>query len=152
MKIIPHQQPAGVSSEPRGLDKKTPAGEGSFGKVFDEAVQAQPTHAVKTSMPMAIQRPPVATIDRQVGIEEVNTQIDDSLAALDAYRDALADPEMNLREISPLLDTLEASGRQLDEQLAGLSSDADAPLRQIGAETSALIVAEKARFYSGTYN
>jgi hypothetical protein len=99
---------------------------------------------------MGIGRPPVVTNDAEARLQAVAAEVESSLSALEAYRDALADPHTNLRAVAPLLTALEAAGRRLDETLTDLP--ADAPLRQVGAQTSALIATEKGRFESGAYN
>lgn len=150
MKIVPPEQtPAKVPVKPT-LNQPQPEAGPSFGQILDQAVEQQPGLVHQPANSMAIQRPQVFPSDHQSALREAALQVETSLEALEAYRSTLLDPQATLRDMAPLMASLEAAQQALDEKLSNLPK-AD-PLHQIGDQTRSLIVAEKARFDSGIYH
>jgi LmbE family N-acetylglucosaminyl deacetylase len=122
----------------------------SFGQVLNQAVEQQPGRACESANAMAIHRPPALGASPQSQPHQASAaQVEASLDAIEAYCGALRDPQATLREMVPLMASLEAAQEALDETLSDLPRED--PLRQIGDQTRSLIVAEKARFTSGIY-
>lgn len=150
--IPPNPLPSATPQTP--TPKPASAGAGpTFGEVLDQAKAAAPQRPpmsapAKTTavnpVPMGSVAPP-QTIHAQA-----MDQVEESLAVLETYRLALANPQNSLRTVAPLVTDLDAAQRALDEKLADLPSGD--PLRQLGNQASAALVAETARFNSGIYN
>jgi hypothetical protein len=151
MKITPSDHaPANLPSK---IATKRPNQETgpSFGQVLNQAVEQHPGRVCESAKAMAIQRPPVvATGPQSLRHQASAAQVEASLDAMEAYCSALRDPQATLREMAPLMASLEAAQEALEEKLSVLPQED--PLRQIGDQTRSLIVAEKARFASGIYN
>lgn len=150
MKIHPADQNPEISpSRTAGRKPQTAAGP-AFEEVLKHTVQQQPTAVSSGSSPQQIQRPHIDFNRSQASLETSATQLEASLDTLEAYRCALADPCVNLREVAPLVASLEATAEALANELADLP--AHHPLRELGDQTRAAIHLEQIRFRSGTYN
>jgi hypothetical protein len=150
MKIMPPEQtPAKLAVKPAANQPQPEAGP-TFGQILDQAVDQPPGLVHQPANTMAIQRPQLFPSDHQSALGEASLQVEASLEALEAYRSALLDPQATLRDMAPLMASLEAAHQALDEKLSNLPKDDR--LHQIGDQTRSLIVAEKARFDSGVYN
>jgi hypothetical protein len=149
MKIMPPEQtPAKLPAKPAAKQPQPEAGP-TFGQILDQAVDQPPSQVHQPANTMAIQRPQLFPGDQESALREASLQLETSLEALERYREALLDPQATLRDMAPLMASLEAAHQNLDEKLSHLPKDD--PLRQIGDQTRSLIVAEKARFDSGIY-
>ena len=151
MKIIPPNP--SPETTPRKAVGKTPlSGEGpSFGQVLNQAVDGQSAQVSQTPTAMQINRPEIVSTASASTPQASAAQLETTLDAFDTYRRALADPHTtSLRDVEPLLSTLEAQRQTMDAALEKLPSDD--PLRQIGNEMSAAIQAEQGRFRQGLYN
>lgn len=150
MKITPPEQaPIRPPAKPAANRPQQETGP-SFGQVLNQAVEQQPGRVCESANTMATHRPPIIANGPQSQRHQASAaQVEASLGAMEAYCSALSDPRATLRDMAPLMASLEAA----QEALNGLLSDLpqEDPLRQIGDQTRSLIVAEKARFASGIY-
>jgi hypothetical protein len=150
MKIHPaDQNPEIAPNRTAGRKPQTAAGP-SFEEVLKNKVQPQPTAVSSGSIPQPIQRPHIDFKRSEADLETSAAQLEASLDTLEAYRGALADPQVNLREVAPLVDSLEAAAEVLAKELADLPSNH--PLRELGDQARAAIHLEQIRFRSGIYN
>jgi hypothetical protein len=150
MKIHPaDQNPEIAPNRTAGRKPQTAAGP-SFEEVLKNKVQPQPAAVSNGPSPQQIQRPRIDFNRSQTDLETSAAQLETSLDALEAYRGALADPHVNLREVAPLVASLEAIAEALAKDLADLP--AHHPLKELGDQTRAAIHLEQIRFRSGTYN
>ncbi len=150
MKIVPPSQPDELAPTQRAPAAAPSETGPSFGEVLEQA--AGPSSPPTSGAPAirAISRPPHLTASRPVAQQGVARQVAAGLDALDAYRNALADPRTSLREVADLLSDLEHAQQALGEGVADLAEHH--PLRQIGEQASTVIIAEKARFDGGIYS
>jgi hypothetical protein len=149
MKIHSADQSADITPHKKTV-KNTPSKAGpTFGEVLNGAVGPKAAAVSTPPRAQAIQRPPMVSHRPQTSLESSAAQVEASLDALEAYRSALADPGMNLREVAALVSSLTAASQSMDEQLADLP--ANHPLREIGDQARATIHAEQIRFRSGIY-
>ncbi|MEJ2640468.1 MAG: hypothetical protein P8010_12920 [Desulfosarcinaceae bacterium] len=149
MKIDPLQQtPAKAPVKPAVNQPQLERG-ATFGQVLNQTVEQQARPVCGSTPTMAAQRPSIAADGPPNLHRESAAQVKASLDALEAYRSALIDPQATLRDMTPLMASLEAAHQTLGETLSHLPKED--PLRQIGEQARSLIVAERARFDSGIY-
>jgi hypothetical protein len=150
MKINPPEQaPANPPVKPAANRPRQEKGP-SFGQVLNQAVEQRPNRVRESANTMAPIRPPgLVNGPQRLHHRASAIQVEAGLDAMEAYCSALADPQATLRDLEPLMASLEAAQEALDEKLSDLPIED--PLRQIGDQTRSLILAEKARFASGIY-
>lgn len=151
MKIFPPNQSPETTPQ-KAVSKTSPSGEGpSFGQVLNQAVDRQPSPVSQTPTAMQINRPQIISDTPLTTPRESAALIETTLEAFETYRSALADPHRtSLRDIEPLLSSLEAQRQNMAASLEKLP--ADHPLREIGNDMSVAIEAEQGRFRRGLYN
>lgn len=71
------------------------------------------------------------------------------LAQLDFFKSALGNPNVSLPKFSPLIETLNAGGKNLEEISSKTLSDPK--LKSLTGETATLVAIEVMKFYRGDY-
>ncbi|MDR2301158.1 MAG: hypothetical protein LBF38_03855 [Deltaproteobacteria bacterium] len=89
-----------------------------------------------------------ATLANQqaVGVED---EIDGVLDVLEKYLTALGDPQVTLKEIAPLVDSLDEGASRLDKLAGELSIDD--PIKPLTNDTAVLAAVEALKFKRGDY-
>jgi ABC-type transporter Mla subunit MlaD len=87
-----------------------------------------------------------SAIDPVAGVED---EIGGVLDILEKYMTALGDPGVNLKEIAPLVDTLDRKASRLDKIASELS--VDDPIKPLTNETAALAAVEALKFKRGDF-
>ena len=127
-----------------------PTGEGGadFAQQLKQALATDPT---ATAAPQATAGP--AQVAAITPVTEVNPApsevLDTVLSRLDNYRDALAQPDLPLKQLSTLVQTLEGDSQRLQTLAQGLPDSS--PLKQVMEEAGALAYTESFKFNRGDY-
>ncbi|MDR0356325.1 MAG: hypothetical protein LBJ64_11435 [Deltaproteobacteria bacterium] len=80
---------------------------------------------------------------------DVEEEIGSVLNMLEKYMKALGDPQVTLKEISPLVEDLDRGALKLDKMAASLGSDE--PIRRLTTETAVLAAVEALKFKRGDF-
>jgi hypothetical protein len=148
---IDNNDPIMKGLPPQGTAKSQPAGEQEFGRILKETVentQKPDTGLRQTSFvnPLAsIWRTSPGSADPEFAIDRIENMID----LLDQYRHKLADPQMNLKQIDPIINEIARENDSL-ASLAGSLPAAD-ELKGILERTMVTASLEVTKFYRGDY-
>jgi hypothetical protein len=125
-----------------------PTGGADFAQHLKEALTADPK---ATAAPEALESLGQLTgIDPVAAINHTPTEVLDMvLSRLDTYREALAQPDLPLKQMSNLVQNLEEDSQRL--QTLAQSLPADSPLKQVVEEAAALAYTESFKFNRGDY-
>jgi len=131
---------------PKTTEAKPAAGEANFAQQLQEALAAQGTATSKGAASLAdlAAISPVSEVNRNPG-ETLNTV----LSHLDSFREALANSNLPLKKIAPLVQTLEQDSQRL--QSLAQTLPASSPLKQVMEEAAALAYTESFKFNRGDY-
>ena len=96
-----------------------------FKNILKASVERTAQHQAKTQSPALMQ--PISAIKFQPLSPETNSitidRLDNLLNLLDNYQKQLADPQVSLRRIEPLMNTIEKEKEQLSSVLDSLASE-----------------------------
>ena len=125
-----------------------PTGEANFAQHLKEALTAD-TQSV--AAPQATGGPALlSAIDHLAEVNRTPTEaLDMVLSRLDTYREALAQPDMTLKNISTLVQSLEGDSQRLQNLAQSLPDSS--PLKQVMEEAAALAYTESFKFNRGDY-
>ena len=125
-----------------------PTGEANFAQQLKEAIAADTSGA---AAPQAISSlPQLAAIDPLTEVNRTPTEaLDMVLSRLDNYREALAQPNMTLKDISTMVQTLEGDSQRLQSLAQSLPDSS--PLKPVMEEAAALAYTESFKFNRGDY-
>lgn len=137
---IPPLQPAERTST------ATPA-PGAFGAVLKQALGPAPAASTPGAAVAIPFRPPIQPIDG--GAEAADRRVERFIDLLDDYRGKLADGRVSLREIDPVVRSIEQARGALEPVLAGLP-EADG-LKEILNRALVTAESEIARYRRGDY-
>ena len=104
---------------------KEPVQNAEFKDILKASVERSTPHAAKIQSPppmqplSAIYFQPLSPENRRITVDRV----DNLLNLLDNYRELLADPQVTLRQMEPLLNTIEQEKTQLSSVLDSLESE-----------------------------
>jgi hypothetical protein len=104
---------------------KEPVQKDEFKDILKASVERSTPHTAKIQSPppmqplSAIYFQPLSPENRRITVERV----DNLLNLLDNYRELLADPQVTLRQMEPLLNTIEQEKTQLSSVLDSLESE-----------------------------
>ena len=104
---------------------------------------AQPPAVVETAVPAQIQ--PFSASDKLNTLDRIENVLD----MLDMYRSKLADPSATLRDIDPIVKSLETANEQLKPVLNSIAEGDQ--LKQILNQTLVTTSLEVFKFYQGQY-
>lgn len=138
-----------VARETGGTDKPV---KGAFNALLNQATRADSEPGGRT---VPLQAPNSIKGVSFNPLLDVNSQplpdrIENFLNLLDSYREMLADPQVSLKEIGPVMEKL-ASEKQLLQQVQGTLPEGD-DLRAILNELLVAASLEEVKFNKGDYN
>jgi hypothetical protein len=96
-----------------------------------------------------IQAGQAASVTSTPQISGMEDEIGDVLDMLEKYMSALGDPQVTLKEISPMVEDLDRSAVRLDKLAASLGQSD--PIKQLTNETAALAAVEALKFKRGDF-
>lgn len=136
---------------PDKTQSRPPATQADFGDVLKETMQTAggAQHAVQSSigvesvLPVQLQR--LAAMDKKTIVEGVENVLD----LLDDYRRKLADPNVTLKDIHPLISAIEHENKYLKPVLNSLTEGDE--LKQILNQTLVTTSLEVIKFNKGDY-
>ncbi len=148
---IDNNDPIMKGLHPQGTAKSRPAGEQEFGRILKETVentQKSDAGLRQTAFvnPLAsVWRTARGSADPEFAIDRIENMID----LLDQYRHKLADPQMNLKQIDPIINEIARE----NDSLASLADSLPAAdeLRGILERTMVTASLEVTKFYRGDY-
>ena len=103
----------------------------------------QPPAVVETAVPAQLQH--ISSPDKLTTLDRIENVLD----LLDAYRSKLADPNATLRDIHPIVDSMETANEQLKSMVTSIA-EGDR-LKQILNQTLVTASLEVFKFYKGDY-
>ncbi len=118
------------------------SGEGDFAQCLAEALKAGASQTAGAA-PLARLGPPEGAGNSPQNLVEA------TLSRLELFQEALGRPDISLKNISSLVDSLEEDSRQLQSTAKKLSPGS--PLRQVLEEAAALSWVECFKFRRGDY-
>ena len=125
-----------------------PTGGVNFAEQLKEALAADPQATTATQAPAGIMQ--LSALDPVSKTSLTPTEaLDAVLSRLDNYREALAQPDLPLKQMSTLVQNLEQDSQQL--QSLAQSLPASSPLKQVMEEAAALAYTESFKFNRGDY-
>jgi hypothetical protein len=136
---------------PQGTAKSEPAGEKEFGRILKETIgnteksESGPRQTAFVNPLTAVWRTTQGSPDPGLAIDRVENMID----LLDQYRHKLADPQMNLKQIDPIINEIARENDNL-ASLANVLPDAD-ELKSLLERTMITASLEVSKFYRGDY-
>jgi hypothetical protein len=136
-----------IAMTPKPPEEKPTEG-GNFAQQLQEALAADPSGAAD---PQAISSLlPLAAIDPLAeGDRNPTEALDAVLSRLDKYRESLAQPDITLKNISTLVQSLEGDSQRLHSLAQSLPEGS--PLKQVMEEAAALAYTESFKFNRGDY-
>jgi len=148
---IDNNDPIMKGLHPQGTAKSRPAGEQEFGRILKETVEntQKPDAGLSQTAfvnPLAsVWRTAPGSADPELAIDRIENMID----LLDQYRHKLADPQMNLKQIDPIINEIARENDSL-ASLAGSLPAAD-ELKNLLERTMVTASLEVTKFYRGDY-
>jgi hypothetical protein len=132
---------------PQERPEAKPTGGANFAQHLEEALAADPkaTTALKAPSSLGL----VTAIDSLTESNRPAEALEMVLSRLDNYREALAQPDMTLKKISSLAQTLEGDSQRLHSLAQSLPDSS--PLKQVMEEAAALAYTESFKFNRGDY-
>jgi hypothetical protein len=131
--------------------KPSKAPQTDFSSVLKDTLETTPTAEKGVQPPAAVQTVVPAQLQHLSATDKPATldRIENVLDLLDAYRSKLADPNANLKDIHPLVTSLENANEQLKPVLKTI--DEGDQLKQILNQTLVTTSLEVFKFYQGDY-
>jgi hypothetical protein len=135
----------------QGAANSQPAGQQEFGKILKDTVEniqkadGEPRQTAFINPLASVWRPARNSADPEFAIDRIENMID----LLDQYRHKLADPEMNLKQIDPIINEIVRENDNLTS-LADSLPAADG-LKSILERTMVTASLEVTKFYRGDY-
>ena len=148
---IDNNDPIMKGLHPQGTAKSRPAGEQEFGKILKETVEntqkpdAGPRQTTFVNPLASVWRTARGSADPEFAIDRIENMID----LLDQYRHKLADPQMNLKQIDPIINEIARE----NDSLASLADSLPAADELKGLLERTMVTAslEVTKFYRGDY-
>jgi hypothetical protein len=148
---IDNNDPIMKGLHPQGTAKSRPAGEQEFGKILKETVEntqkpdAGPRQTAFVNPLASVWRTARGSADPEFAIDRIENMID----LLDQYRHKLADPQMNLKQIDPIINEIALE----NDSLASLADSLPAADELKGLLERTMVTAslEVTKFYRGDY-
>ena len=149
---------SGAMLPPSLIQKKEAGGTSDFQKIFQDVRQVanQGDGAGPAAMPGVVQGFEIGTVNGVLDIQDFQqlqargiAATENTIALLEQYQRALADPAQTLKEINPLVQSLAEKVTDL-QGLAQSLSPAD-PLKKIIQEVGTLSAVEVEKFNRGEY-
>ncbi len=139
------------SLPPQDTAKSRPAGDQEFGKILKETIgstpkpEAGPRQTAFVNPMTGVWRTAQSSADPGSAIDRIENMID----LLDQYRHKLADPQMNLKRIDPIINEIARE----NDNLASLADSLPAAdqLKRILERTMVTASLEVTKFYRGDY-
>jgi hypothetical protein len=123
-----------------------PAGEADFAQCLKEAVSGS-----QTAKDLKVEN--ISQLPGLTGVGEISRApeelVEATLSRMEVFQEALSRPEISLKSLSPLAQSLEADSHRL--QAVAQKMPSDSPLRQVVEETAALSWVESFKFQRGDY-
>ncbi len=125
-----------------------------FAKTLSDVTGQEKTGSMASAARIATSMMPVSPVGSMLAVNATkaapSAQVDQALSALDKYSEAMADPSLNLKQISPLVQDLEKEV----EKLTRLSQELpkEHRLKDLVDQTAVLASVEAAKFNRGDFN
>ncbi len=138
------------SLNPEQTTRPRPAGDGEFDKILKETIQEKPGSVTGTRQTVfvnllaGVKLTPQGSPDPKFTIERIESMID----LLDSYREKLADPQLNLKQMDAIVRDI---ARENDSLAALADSLPDDEIKRILNHTMVTASLEVTRFYRGDY-
>ena len=148
---IDNNDPIMKGLPPQGTANSRPAGEQEFGKILKETVEntqkpdGRPSQTTFINPLASVWRAARGSADPELAIDRIENMID----LLDQYRHKLADPQMNLKQIDPIINEIARENDSLATLADSLPSADD--LKGILERTMVTASLEVTKFYRGDY-
>ena len=138
------------SLNPEQTTRPRPAGDGEFDKILKETIQEKPGSVTGTRQTVfvnllaGVKLTPQGSPDPKFTIERIESMID----LLDSYREKLADPQLNLKQMDAIVRDIALE----NDSLAALADSLpDDEIKRILNHTMVTASLEVTRFYRGDY-
>lgn len=148
---IDNNDPIMKSQYPIDPAKSRPVGENEFGRIFKETIEntqksdVGPRQTAFVNPLAGVWRTAPGSADPKVTLNRIENMID----LLDQYRHKLADPQMNLKQIDPIINEIARENDHLASIADSLPDDAK--IKNILDRTMVTASLEVSKFYRGDY-